>query len=93
MPWRLTDRRREFQASHKKHRRRRNGQGMATKNTRNTKIDQDGGGKGENRETETRIDQYILAREKRETTRKGGKEETLESRNWRNQDPDRPRHF
>jgi len=26
-------------------------------------------------------------------TRKGGKEETLESRNWRNQDPDRPRHF
>ena len=47
-------------------------------------------GKGENRETETRIDQYILAREKRETTRKGGKEETFESRNWRNQDPDRP---
>ena len=63
---------------------------MAMKNTRNTKIDQDGGGKVENRETETRIDQYILAREKRETTRKGGKEETLESRNWRNQDPDRP---
>jgi hypothetical protein len=45
----------------------------------------------ENRETTIRIDPYILAREIREMTRKReGKDETLERRNWRNEDPDRP---
>ncbi len=48
-------------------------------------------GKVENRETKNRIDQGILAREKRETTRRrGGKEENWERRNWRNEEPDRP---
>jgi len=45
-------------------------QGRATKNTRDTKTEQGRDGKEENWETMTRIDQGILAREIRETTRK-----------------------
>ena len=47
-------------------------------------------GKEENWETETWIDAGIFYREGREVTRRGGKDETLESINWRNEDPDRP---
>jgi hypothetical protein len=50
-------------------------QGGATKGTEDAKSNKAAEekmklGKVENRETEIRIDQYILAREKRETTRK-----------------------
>ena len=67
---------------HQRHRRRKidpsilTRQGMATKNTRNTKPDKAGAEKMklrkvENRETEIRIDQGIFNREGREVTRRG----------------------